>query len=163
MRKSQREIKSLTEIVEVLDKCPTIRLGINDGEFPYVVPLSFGWELADGMLRIYFHCAKAGKKIELLEKNNAVAVEADVFNGYVKSERGVTVDYESVMAYGRAHAVRGEAAAHGLELLLSHCGASEYSARECVNSDIVAVYRIDIEKIFGKKRFFKNDDLHGAE
>lgn len=153
MRKSQREIKDADGIAAVLDKCRTIRLGLNDGEFPYVVPLSFGWERCDGAFRVYFHCAKEGKKTELIARNNAVAVEADVLNGYVKTEHGVTADYESIIAHGRAHAVFGEEAIHGIELLLEHCGVTGYSARACVMTDIVAVYRIDIESITGKKRF----------
>lgn len=153
MRKSQREIKDLDAIVEVLNKCQTMRLGLCDGEFPYVVPLSFGWERQGDRICVYFHCAKEGKKIELIAKSNAVTVEADVLNGYVKTERGVTADYESIIAHGRAREVVGDDAVRGIELLLEHCGITGYSARDCVKTDVVAVFRIDIETITGKKRF----------
>lgn len=77
MRKAQREIKDFDGILTVLDGCQTIRLGLYDEQFPYVVPLSFGWESVGGKLLIYFHCAKEGKKVDLIAKNNAVCLEAD--------------------------------------------------------------------------------------
>lgn len=153
MRKKQREIKSFEGILEVLDKCQTIRLGLCDGGRPYVVPLSFGYENVGKELYIYFHCAKEGRKIDLIAKNNSVCVEADVLKGYVRTERGVTADYESVIANGRAEEVTGEEAVHGIELLLKHCGIEGYSARECEKTGVVAVYKITVESVSGKKRF----------
>ena len=153
MRKSQREVKDFDGIVKILDKCQVIRLAVNDGESPYIVPLSFGYSADGGKLKLYFHCATEGKKVDLIASSNAVAVEADVLNGYVKTEHGVTADYASVIARGRAERVFGDEAIRGIELLLSHCGIEGYSARGCVMTDIVAVYRIDVESITGKQRF----------
>ena len=66
MRKFQREITDRNELLSVLDACQTIRLGLYDDGYPYVVPLSFGYEQINGKIVIYFHCAKEGKKIDLL-------------------------------------------------------------------------------------------------
>lgn len=153
MRKKQREVTNFSEIVEILDKCQVVRLCMHGNDFPHVVPLSFGWEAVDGKLQIYFHCAKEGKKIDLIAENNAVAIEADILNGYVKTDRGVTADYQSVIGYGYATEVFGDEAVHGLELLLNHCKISGYSAKDCVLTDIVAVYKISVETLTGKKRF----------
>ena len=153
MRKAEREIKDRKEVLSVVDRCQTIRLGLADEKFPYVVPLSFGWEESDGNIFVYFHCAKEGKKIDLIDKNNAVCLEADVLGGYVKTERGVTADYKSIIAYGYAERVFDSDAVHGIELLLKHCDIKGYSAKGCVLTDAVAVYRIRIESITGKSRF----------
>lgn len=153
MRKSQREIKNFDEIIKVLDKCDTIRLGLYDDKFPYVVPLSFGWEVVGGKLFVYFHCAKEGKKIDLISKNGAVALEADICNGYVNTDRGVTADYESIIACGYAERVCGDEAVHGIKLLLEHCGIEGYPAEECVMTGAVAVYKVTVESVTGKKRF----------
>ncbi len=153
MRKQQRQIKEFDEIIKVLDKCQTIRLGLFDGEYPYIVPLSFGWEKKDGKLYIYFHCAKEGKKVSLISRNPKVCVEADVLNGYRKTEQGVTADYESVIAFGSAKEVFEKEAEHGISLLLSHCGVTGYSVEKCVMTKMVAVYKISVEEITGKKRF----------
>lgn len=153
MRKKQREITDFSKIVEFVSNCQVIRIGMHDSDFPYIVPLSFGWEVSDGKLLIYFHCAKEGKKIDLMAKNNAVTVEADILNGYVKTERGVTADYQSVIGYGYVAEVFDDEAVHGLELLLKHCNIEGYSAKDCVLTKIVSVYKITVSEITGKKRF----------
>lgn len=152
MRRSDREITDFEEISDVLDGCQTIRLGLHDEKYPYVVPLSFGWEAVDNRVYIYFHCAKEGKKVDLIAKNNAVCVECDILNRYVKTEKSVTADYLSVICFGRAEKVRGEEAEHGLKLLLEHCGQVG-SPRDCLLSGMVAVYKITVDEITGKKRF----------
>lgn len=153
MRKSNREIKDFDKIIELLDKCQVIRLGLYGEDYPYIVPLSFGWEVKEGKLCIYFHCAKEGKKLDLIAKNNKVCVEADILNGYKATERSVTADYESVIAFGTAEEVTGGEAIHGIKLLLDHCGISGYSPEDCVLTQIVAVYKISVDTITGKKRF----------
>lgn len=100
MRKKQREITEFDKMVEILDKCQTIRLGLFDEVYPYIVPLSFGYEAVEGRLYIYFHCAREGKKVDLAAENGHCCVEADFLNDYKRTEHGVTADYESVIAYG---------------------------------------------------------------
>jgi nitroimidazol reductase NimA-like FMN-containing flavoprotein (pyridoxamine 5'-phosphate oxidase superfamily) len=57
-------------------------LGLYGDDYPYIVPLSFGFEESDGVVCIYFHGAKEGFKQELIAKNNRVCIEADIFGGY---------------------------------------------------------------------------------
>lgn len=156
MRRSDREIAEFGEKAELLGRCATVRLGLKDGKYPYVVPLSFGYEVENGILNIYFHCAREGKKIGLIKADPNVCIEADIFNGYVETASGITADYESVIGFGRCEEVYGDMAVHGLELLLNHCGFSEYSAKDCLARGIVAVYKIEIREITGKRRFKKS-------
>ncbi len=154
MRKWQREVWDFNEIVEILGKCDTIRLGLKGmREYPYIVPLSFGYEVVNGRLYIYFHCAQSGCKIDLINNNCNVCVEADCLNGYVEHDGAVTADYESVIGFGKAWRVIGEDAVHGIDLLLKHCGIEGHNPRDCVKMGAVAVYRVTIESITGKKRF----------
>ena len=153
MRKADREIKDFEEIKELLDECQTIRLAMHDEPYPYIVPLSYGWEERDGKLFVYFHCAKEGKKLDLITKNGNVCFEADCLAGYKSTGHGVTADYRSLIAFGKAERVYGEELARGLELLLAHCHVEGYSARECAAMDITAVVRITVDGITGKRRF----------
>lgn len=153
MRKNQREVTDFNKMIEILDKCQTIRLGLFDANYPYIVPLSFGYEAVDGKLRIYFHCAKEGKKVDLIAANGNCCVEADNLDGYKKTEHGVTADYESVIAVGSVEQVFGDEAIKGIDLLLEHCRITGYSAEHCVKMNIVSVYKITVEKITCKKRF----------
>ena len=45
MRRADREITDFNEIVEVLGRADTIRVGLFNGEYPYIVPVSFGMEV----------------------------------------------------------------------------------------------------------------------
>lgn len=153
MRKSDREIRDYNEILRLLDECQTIRLALHDEPYPYVVPLSYGWEDRDGKLFVYFHCAKEGKKLDLIAKNGNVCFEADCLAGYKSTNHGVTADYRSLVAFGKAERVYGEELVRGLELLLKHCRVEGYSARECAAMDITAVVRITVDGITGKRRF----------
>lgn len=153
MRKSEREIKDYGEKVRLLEKCQTIRLGLKDEPFPYVVPLSFGFEEADGGVNIYFHCAKEGKKINLLKADPRVCVEADLLNGYKDTGKSVTADYESLIGFGICKEVYGEEAVHGLELLLKHCGVKGYPAAECASLGRTAVFKTELREFTGKRRF----------
>ena len=100
MRRSDREITNRNDIIEILHKTETIRLGINGDPYPYVVPLSFGFEDADGVLTLYIHGAKEGHKHRLLEINNHVCVEADIFYRYAETTTGLTCEYDSFIWYG---------------------------------------------------------------
>lgn len=64
MRRSDREIRDRATILEIMKQCHCCRLGLQDGNKVYIVPLNFG-EIIDGnRITLYFHSAKAGRKIE---------------------------------------------------------------------------------------------------
>ena len=153
MRKADREIKDFEKIKELLDECQTIRLAMHDEPYPYIVPLSYGWEERNRQIFVYFHCAKEGKKLDLITKNGNVCFEADCLAGYKSTGHGVTADYRSLIAFGKAERVYGEELVRGLELLLAHCHVEGYSARECAAMGITAVVRITVNGITGKRRF----------
>lgn len=155
MRKADREITDLKDIYDVLERCPVIRVGIKNEPYPYVVPLSFGCELQEGKISVYFHGAKEGLKHELLSKDPHVCVEADLFHGYVELGHGITTDYESVIGFGTAEIVEGSDAVHGLQLLLDHCGSPDEDAEGCVRMGRTRVYRITLDEVYGKRRFPK--------
>lgn len=43
MRKKDREIKDILEIINVIDKCDICRIGIFDEKYHYIIPLNFGY------------------------------------------------------------------------------------------------------------------------
>lgn len=155
MRKSDREITDFEEIVKIIDGCETVRLGLYGDDYPYIVPLSFGYEAGNGKICVYFHCATEGKKIDLIGKDNRACMEFDRLNAYADTGHSVTADYESVMLFGRVEKCEGEEKVKGLGLLLSHCGFGDgkYPARDCAALPRVAVYKLESETLTGKRRF----------
>ena len=155
MRLSNREVTGFADIVEILNRCDTVRLGINGGEFPYVVPVSFGFEADGGRIAIYFHGAKEGLKHELLEKDRRVCVEADVFHRYAVNEekRILTAEYESVIGFGTAETVSGKEAEKGLALICAHAGFENFSCGSEKALLATRVYKIELRSFTGKRRF----------
>ena len=151
MRKSNREIKAFDDIVEVLSRCDTIRLGLNDSPYPYIVPLSFGYEVDNGKVVIYIHGAKEGKKHDLISKDNKVCVEADICHRFVRTEDSVTTEYESIIGYGKAEKANQEDTIKGLNLLLEHCGYKGFEYR-LSTLEFLTVYKITLDSITGKRR-----------
>ena len=153
MRHPDREIVDIQEIAQVFDRADTIRIGMHGGDYPYVVPVSFGWELVDGKIAVYFHGARRGMKYDLLRADPRVCVEADVLNGYVPNGDSYTSDYESAIGFGEAESLTGAEAVHGMKLLLRHCGMPEDGAERCILRDITEMTRVVLVQLTGKRRF----------
>lgn len=72
MRRKDREITDMNTITSILDMCRTASIAMVDGDVPYVIPLSYGYEIKEHTLFLYFHCAKEGRKLDILKSNNKV-------------------------------------------------------------------------------------------
>ncbi len=72
MRRKDREITAVSEITEILDTCKTACIAMIDHNVPYIVPLSYGYELKENRLTLFFHCAKEGRKLDILRRDHNV-------------------------------------------------------------------------------------------
>lgn len=151
MRRKDREIKSFHEIVDVLRRCDTIRIGIQGEKYPYVVPVSFGVAQENNKVIVYFHCAKQGCKIDLIEKNPDVCIEGDIFVKTESTLHGITTRYESVIGFGTAIKMEGNEAVKGLKSIVEHYGYADYPIEECKGVSVAAVYKICLNEISGKR------------
>ena len=152
MRRKDREIQDIHEIFDILTRCDTIRLGMHGEEYPYVVPVSFGAELADGKPVIYFHCAREGMKVDLLVANPHVCVEGDIFIRTERVPHGITTRYESVIGFGECRFVKdAEEIRHGLKILTEHYGYHDYPLEQCQSIQHLLVGKITLENMTGKR------------
>lgn len=152
MRRKDREVQNICEIFDILKRCDTIRIGIHGDTHPYVVPVSFGAEMADGKPVVYFHCARQGMKLDLLSNNAFVCVEGDIFIGVETTEKGITTRYESVIGFGECRFVTDrEEIVHGLQLLTEHYGYREYPLDRCRGLENLLVGKIVLSEITGKR------------
>ena len=102
MRRSEREITQRDKLLELLDKCRVMHLGLTDGTGPYVVPLHFGWEEKEGEITLYFHSAPEGRKMDCVRRNPScfIAVTGDTRVIGSAGACGWTAAYESLMMEG---------------------------------------------------------------
>ena len=77
MRRNDREVRDRAEIQRILEVAKVLRLGLTDGDYPYIVPLHYGYVYAGDVLRFYMHGAKEGKKLALAVSNPHAFVELD--------------------------------------------------------------------------------------
>lgn len=77
MRRKDREITDIHKIEKILSSAKYLHLGVLDDEYPYVVPLHYGYQINGGKLTFYVHSAKEGHKLDCIRKNNSVFVEID--------------------------------------------------------------------------------------
>ena len=68
MRRKDRQITDKDIINEILLKSDIARIALFDNEYPYIIPMNYGYK--DNAL--YFHCAPEGKKLDLIKRNNNV-------------------------------------------------------------------------------------------
>jgi hypothetical protein len=150
MRRSQREITDRAEIDAIIRRSQVCRLGLTDGDEPYVVPLCFGY---DGEA-LYFHCAKEGRKLDILRKNNRVCFEFDIVEGIIKNTQacGWGMRYRSVIGVGTAHLVeKNDEKIKGLALIMNQYA----DGRFIFPDDAVvrtSVIKVLIESVSGKQR-----------
>ena len=149
MRRKDKEIAGKSEIESIIRKSLVCRLGLVDDGSPYIVPLCFGYK--DNSL--HFHSAKAGRKIEILKRNNEVCFEFDdnleVQAGEAACDWGMM--YRSVIGYGRASFIEDpEEKRKALDIIMAKYadGAFEYSEKALGKALVI---RVEIESMTGKK------------
>ena len=136
---------------EVFSAADDLALAMNAGDFPYVIPVNFAQERANGARRIYIHCAPEGRKLDLLRADGRVAF---MLHAGVEIDREhATTIYTCLCGTGRTVIVENaEEKGHALDAI-----AARYQARCHVPArpgDIarVAILRIDVESLSGKRR-----------
>ncbi len=155
MRRSEREITQRDKLLELLDKCRVMHLGLTDGAAPYVVPLHFGWEEKEGEITLYFHSALEGRKMDCVRRNPScfIAVTGDTRVIGSAEACGWTAAFESLMMEGEADILTSdEERKHGLDILMRHCGYRGEPRYNAPALAVTAVCRIRVKSITGKRR-----------
>ena len=154
MRRKDREVTDINEIMEILNQCKTASLAMVDHGMPYVVPLSYGSEYKYESLVLYFHCAKEGKKLELLKKNNQVCFsvfsEGEPLHAEIPCNSGYY--YSSVIGNGRAEFVEdSREKCYALGRMFEHQSGRRVEFTEA-QAESVCVFKIVSKEFTGKRK-----------
>ena len=84
MRRKEKEITSKQEIIDILTTTKYVTVAMCIENNPYLVTLTHGYDEKNNSL--YFHCAKQGKKIDILKQNNVVWGQSLIDHGYVEGK-----------------------------------------------------------------------------
>lgn len=110
MRRKDREITNFQEIIKIIDECEIIRLGLSNGNYPYIVPVNFAYQVVNNQIYIYIHGAMAGKKYEMLCNNPFCSFEMDIPLQIkcIVDKKNVTMKYKSIMGKAETSFLNGQ-------------------------------------------------------
>lgn len=151
MRRNEKEIKDQALLDGIIKKTVVMRLGLCDGNLPYVVPLNFGYSEN----AFYFHCANEGRKLEVIKKNPNVCIEIDGNTEIIPGPKGKactwSANFQSIIATGIAKILTDvEEKRKGLDLIMKQYTDENFEYGEnAING--VTVVKIDISQITGKE------------
>ena len=120
MRRKDREVTDFETIVGIIDECDIIRIGLADGDFPYIVPLNFAYTVSGKQIEFYVHGAMAGRKYELMNKNRKCSFEMDIplEIDCMVEKKDVTMRYKSIMGTASITFLEGEEKQHAIDYII---------------------------------------------
>ena len=109
MRRKDRELSSKEELIGIIESADVCRIALHSERAPYIVPLSYGYSWTDS-LELYFHCAKEGRKLDLLRQNNSVGFEIDTSHALITADKACSwgMKYRSIIGIGRISQIDDE-------------------------------------------------------
>lgn len=156
MRRNDREIKDFNDIIEIIKQCDVCRLALNDKDYPYILPLNFGFTSENNKITLYFHGACEGKKYELIAKDNRASFEMDCMHNLISDrDKGYcTMEYKSVIGNGRIEIVADEEKYNALRIITDHYHTNEFAFNQNAVPQ-TTVLKLTVERITGKARIKK--------
>jgi uncharacterized protein len=155
MRRQEKEIRERPVIDSIIRQSLVCRLGLSDGERPYIVPLCFGYQ--DDTL--YFHGSHQGRKMDILRRNPNVCFE---FDADLRVKEGVHpcfwgMQYRSILGFGIASLVEdpGEKRRALRVILMHYSDGTDFSFPEEMVRE-TAVIRVEIQGLSGKQSGWEN-------
>ncbi|MBN1500130.1 MAG: pyridoxamine 5'-phosphate oxidase family protein [Spirochaetes bacterium] len=150
MRRKDKEIASHDEISEILLSNNMCRLAYSDRNVPYITVMSYGY--SDNCL--FFHCAKEGRKLDIIAENNNVCFEITDSIKQISAEKACdfSVSFRTLIGYGKIEQITGVMEKkQALDILMRHHSPEknwEYSDKMV---DAVNILVLKIDSITGKK------------
>lgn len=154
MRRKDREVTDSMKIENIISQCTCCRIGFYDDGEVYIVPLNFGYEIKNNTYIFYFHGAKEGRKINLINKNPLVGFEMDT--NYVLNEAdlacGYSARFQSIIGNGVVSIVSEiNEKKLGLSLLMEHStGKRDWNFDEKM-LHAAAVFKLEVTRMSCKE------------
>ena len=154
MRRKDREVTDTEQIREILTNAKILHLGMFDDEYPYIVPMHYGFEYDGSSITFYVHCAKEGHKLDLIRNNSSVFAELETDIELISGKEACNYGsaYSSVMLRGKAEIIQDpKEKMKGLSLLMKTQTGKDFEISEQMAS-AVTVIRITSDSYTAKSR-----------
>jgi nitroimidazol reductase NimA-like FMN-containing flavoprotein (pyridoxamine 5'-phosphate oxidase superfamily) len=107
LRRKEREVKGISDLVSIIEKCDVCTLVLHNEGIPYLLPLNFGYEVIDGVVHLFFHSAMEGTKFDIMKRDARASFEMHANHQleYFEEQGYCTMSYESVIGTGKMHII----------------------------------------------------------
>ncbi len=149
MRRKDKKITDKDIILEILHAAHICRIAIHTDDYPYIVPMNYGYK--DNV--IYLHSASSGRKLDLLKQNNKVGFEIEQRHEIIKDEISCrwTTKYRSIIGFGDIEFINDKAQKlAGLTIIMEHHGKKDNIFSEKAVESVV-VLRLHIKALSAKQ------------
>lgn len=153
MRRKDREITERKKIVEIMKRCDVCNVGFFGEEYPYIIPMNFGFDDSDDELKLYFHSAKEGTKLELLKKNSKAAFSMNTSHKLILDDLACscTMEYKSVCGNGTIRLLENEKKTAALECIMKQYQPEKTYVFNQKIVEMTTVMELKVEHITGKQ------------
>ena len=152
MRRKEKEISDQSGIDAIIKKAKVCKLGLVNGDKPYIVPLCFGYQ--DNT--VYFHSSLKGLKIDCIQNNPNVCFEIDLIAETIESEEpcAFSMNYQSVIGFGKAVFIEElDEKRKALAVIMAQYSDKQFEFPEN-KVKATAVIKVEIESVTGKQSGF---------
>jgi len=152
MRRKDREVTDINELLDIIQECRICHLGMQDDKGIYIVPLNYGFEYVENQLNLYFHSAKVGRKIDALKLNPNVCIEMDCDHRLIEGDKACdySFGFKSIIGNGQVSFVEEyNEKLKGLQLLMHHETMKEFEFDEKM-VNMVTVMKVVVQEFSGK-------------
>lgn len=153
MRRDDREVTGLNNILSIAKNGNSIVLAFNDNDFPYILPVNYGCELKNNKLCFYFHGATEGNKYKYIYNGTKVSFEIDCNHKLVigKNNCSFSMKYESLVGKGIICEIKEyEEVTNALNCIMKQYTDSYNSEYDESSLRKVKVFKIEVISITGK-------------
>lgn len=152
MRRKDREVTELSELMQIIDQCKVCRIAMQDKDGLYIVPMNFGYTYENNQLVLFFHSAVEGRKINALKENGDICFEMDCEHNLVTADLPCNYAYSFKSIIGNGKAVFVDDAKEketAMSVLMKHQTGQDFSFDDrMVNS--VSIIKIIVHNISAK-------------
>lgn len=153
MRRNDRKVTNLNDIISIIEKSKILHLGLFDDVYPYIVPLHYGYEMSCGKPVFFMHSAHEGHKLNLIKNNPNVCVELEcsvelISGGDVPCKYGAS--FSSLICRGKAEIVSDmQEKIKGLKLLMKNQTGNDFKIDDKMASS-VKVIKVTVSEFTAK-------------
>ncbi|MBB2183202.1 pyridoxamine 5'-phosphate oxidase family protein [Lachnospiraceae bacterium MD1] len=153
MRRKDREVSNISDMVDIIKKCDVCRIALFDEGYPYIIPLNFGILYKKEQIGFYFHCAKEGKKISLIKSNPNVGFELDCSHQLLEGVNACdySMEYESICGNGTITILPADQKVEALTILMKQYSERDNFTFDQRYLDAVEVLQLKVNQITGKR------------